>query len=142
MYGRSASYARSAVTWLVGSGLVTAVACGGSAFSDDGGTAGSSAEAGASANASGGAGPHEVGGAGSPNESAAGTSASGSGEGGEPSYSQAGAAGAGGAPLSLVCSERHGHTFAEHCYLDVTVESVNQIDAAAACLGLASETGS
>lgn len=140
MCRRNASYAVTAVTWLLGGGLVAAVACGGAAFSGQGSEAGGSdAEAGAAAGSP----------TGSQGGNAAGAASSGTVEGGEPSLAEAGApnaAGAAGATAGTVgpldCSALNGATFAQHCYADVTVESVTQVDAVAACAALASETGS
>lgn len=130
MYRRNASHAVATVTWLLGSGLVAAVACGGSAFSGEGiGNGGSNAQAGAAAGSpASGQGGH-----------AAGAPSNGTVEGGEPSLAEAGAAG--GTPDALDCSALNGQTFAEHCYADVTVESVTQVDAVAACAALASKAG-
>jgi hypothetical protein len=140
MYRRNASYAVTAASWLLGSGLVAAAACGGSAFSGDGAEAGGNAQAGAMAgksNASGGANAHAGNSAASQAGNAAGAPTSGSVDGGEPAIAGAGAAGAGGEAGALDCSALNGSTFAEHCYADVTVESVTQVDAVAACAKLA-----
>lgn len=64
--------------------------------------------------------------------SSAGVQTGGAGDGGEPS---SGGAGGGGNPLD--CSQLHGKTFGEHCYVDVTTESIHQADADAACVALA-----
>lgn len=136
MYRRNASCSVSAVTWLLSGALAAAGACGGGVFSGDGPVGGgSNAQAGEAAGSS----PGSQGG------DATGVPSGGAVEGGEPSLAEAGApgaAGAGGMSGTLDCSALNGQILAEHCYADVTVESVTQVDAATACAALTSKTGS
>lgn len=136
MYRRNASCAANAATWLLGGALMAAGACGGAAFSGDGSVAGGgNAQAGAAAGSS----------AGSQGGNAAGAPSGGTVEGGEPSLAEAGApssAGASGMSGTLDCSALNGKTFAEHCYADVTVESVTQVDAVTGCAALAGKSSS
>ena len=115
---------------------MAAGACGGAAFSGDGSVAGGgNAQAGAAAGSS----------AGSQGGNAAGAPSGGTVEGGEPSLAEAGApssAGASGMSGTLDCSALNGKTFAEHCYADVTVESVTQVDAVTGCAALAGKSSS
>lgn len=140
MYRRNASHSVNAVSWLLGGALVAAGACGGGTFSGDGSVAGGgSAQAGAPAGSSQGAQGGNA--AGAQGGNAAGALSGGTAEGGEPSLAEAGAAGAGGVSGTLDCSALNGKIFAEHCYADVTVESVTQVDAVTSCATLAGKTG-
>ena len=126
--------------------LISAAACGGSAFSFDG--AGGAGNGGRAAAGSSGAAVSDAGGSGA---AGAATSDGGAGpsDGGDVSYQGgnapggqgSGAEAGSGAALALGCSEIRGVTYGEHCYVDVTTRSVNQVDAAAACAKLGSRAG-
>jgi hypothetical protein len=117
-------------------GLVGAVACGGSAFSNKG--------SGAEGDASGGRGSAGL------MSSAAGAGELGGGAGGEVGGIAAGGkadAGTGGEGAAdsggnvLTCAELDGLDYADHCYVDVTTDSVNQLGAVAGCDALAARAG-
>jgi hypothetical protein len=114
--------------------LATFQACGGSKFTSGG--AATAGNAGLMARGGGDAAAGE-----GPDAAASGAGGadmtSGAGAAGEASEGTAGEGGATG----FDCSALDGAEFAQHCYLDVTVASVSQVDAVAVCEALAQRVG-
>lgn len=129
--------------WMAGVVLSAAAACTGSKFTTPdpaaGGSAGSEAPGGKMGGGDAGAG--EVSGAGGTGQSGAGPSEEAGGA--NPNHDPLESGGAGGESgrVDFDCTAEHGVRFEGHCYVDLTVQSVHQVDAAAACEAFALRTG-
>jgi len=120
---------------LLGTALSAAVACSGSEFSGDsrqsGGRSADGGQAGAYSILAGAGGQSLM--ASSGGEAGRAPGGAGGDDGGE--------SGAGGGAGSSPCAGLGGKEFERHCYVDVTAESVHQVDALAACAALADSSG-
>jgi len=125
------------VAWVLLGGVISALACSGSKFS------GRDSEPTESTRHDGGqAGTGEITAAGVSGDRGSTSLLPGAGAAGEPSGAAGvNAGGVGGFGDGSACAALDGVEFENHCYVDVSVESMNQVEASAACIALGQRAG-